>query len=106
MAAEWFYTHGMGQQRLGPVDKEKLKQLATEGQLTRHDLVWTVGLPQWAEAGTVAGLFDGAASPVASAPQASPAPATAVRATAAPIGYYSASGGFPPRAAASLQGHA
>src|SRR5947207_1719954 len=94
MAAEWFYTHGMGQQRLGPVDKEKLKQLASAGELTRQDLVWTVGMPQWTEAGTVAGLFDGVAAPTAPAtsrPAVAPAPmASPVSGAPADIDYRSA----------------
>ena len=114
MAAEWFYTHGMGQQRLGPVDKEKLKQLAAEGGLSRQDLVWTVGMPQWAEAGSVAGLFDGVGAPVASAVAASSAPVpSAMAAPSAPatVDYRNARVaatpvGMPPRALAALQGHA
>ena len=40
-----------------PVAEEQLKQLATSGQLQPNDLVWHEGMSQWAEAGSVKGLF-------------------------------------------------
>lgn len=109
MASEWFYK--CGQQRQGPVSRAALSQLAATGELQPADLVWTVGMSQWATASTLVDLFpatDGNPTSVATAvaPQAdatSPPPAAA---TAAPISYYSPTGGYPPHALAALRGHA
>ena len=101
MAAEWFYTQG--QQRLGPVSREQLRELASNGGIRPADLVWTVGMSQWAAASSVPGLLDGNGSapttPTASAPSAAATPA------ASTIGYYSGPGQLPARAAAALRGH-
>ena len=60
MATQWFYTPGTGQQRVGPLSMEQLKGAAAAGQLQPEHLIWRVGMPQWAAAATVAGLFAGA----------------------------------------------
>lgn len=50
----------------GPVELEVLQQWAREQRLGPNDYVWTEGMPQWAPAGTVPGLF--AAMPGAAPP--------------------------------------
>jgi hypothetical protein len=52
---QWWYAHG-GEQ-LGPVSPADLRQLAANGSLAPTDLVWREGMPQWAPAGRVKGLF-------------------------------------------------
>ena len=52
---QWWYAQG--DQQLGPVSPAELRQLATSGTLTPADLVWREGMPQWAPAAKVKGLF-------------------------------------------------
>jgi len=61
--ATWYYAKG--QTRLGPVSGQQLKELAGSGQLQPGDLVWQAGMPQWAPAANVPGLFGGAVPPIA-----------------------------------------
>ncbi|MFO0930701.1 MAG: DUF4339 domain-containing protein [Gemmataceae bacterium] len=56
MTAEWYYTMA-GQQAAAPASVAELRQLATSGQLLPHDLVWQEGMPNWAPASTIRGLF-------------------------------------------------
>ena len=55
VAEQWYFTHG-GQQQ-GPVDSATLMKLASTGQLIPSDLVWQEGMPQWALASSLQGLF-------------------------------------------------
>src|SRR6266542_3574798 len=77
MADQWYYEAN-GQQ-MGPVEMAELQRLAVSGQLQPTDLVWKVGMHQWAPAGTTRGLFPGAQGrpdlPLPSAPE--PLPRTA-----------------------------
>jgi len=53
----WFYT-ATGE-RLGPVDFDRLRELAATGQLNpRVDLCWTKGMDDWRPAGEIDGLYD------------------------------------------------
>jgi len=45
MAHEWFFARGGVQE--GPVSAERLRELIARGELTREDIVWREGLPQW-----------------------------------------------------------
>jgi hypothetical protein len=87
--AEWYYARN--NQRLGPVSMDQLKQLASTGGLSPTDLVWKDGMPNWAAASTIAGLFPApaaAARPAAVASPAAPAavaPAPAVSAAPAAV---------------------
>ena len=54
-AIEWHYV--VGGERRGPVLSAGLKSLAEHGTLKPSDLVWTEGLPDWAAAGRLTGLF-------------------------------------------------
>jgi len=60
---EWFYMQN-NQQR-GPIPFVQLRELAQRGQLNpQADQVWCQGMPAWASAGQVQGLFpQGASSP-------------------------------------------
>jgi hypothetical protein len=60
MADLWYYTKDGRQQE--PVSAVELKRLATAGTLTSTDLVWKEGMAEWAQAGTVKGLFPSAAA--------------------------------------------
>ncbi len=62
MANEWHYTQN-GQQVETPVSNVQLKQLTLSGQLKPEDLVWREGMPNWAPAGSIKGLFDGIKPP-------------------------------------------
>lgn len=55
MPAEWFYQ--LNGFRRGPVQPGVLRQLAASGEVTPETLIWREGLPQWAKAGSVRGLF-------------------------------------------------
>jgi uncharacterized membrane protein YhaH (DUF805 family) len=53
----WFYT--ANGERLGPLSKESLRELAAAGQLhPRLDLCWTQGMGEWLPAGEIDGLFE------------------------------------------------
>lgn len=70
--ANWYYAKG--QTRLGPISGQDLQGLAASGQLQPGDLVWQAGMPQWAPAGNVPGLFGGAVPPIAVPGYAVPLP--------------------------------
>jgi hypothetical protein len=53
---EWHYTID-GQPAAAPVSSAQLKQLAASGKLKPTDLVWQDGMLEWAQAGSVKGLF-------------------------------------------------
>ena len=53
----------IGQQQYGPVDEDVLRQWIREGRLKPSDQVWTEGWAEWAPAGNVPGLFEGAPPP-------------------------------------------
>lgn len=55
MAEEWYYARGG--EKAGPVTHAELLELARSSGLDRKDVVWAVGMPKWAEAGSVDGLF-------------------------------------------------
>ena len=55
MSEQWYYTKG--RQKVGPISADELKQLAASGQLSRTDLVWTDGMPEWIPAAKRKGLF-------------------------------------------------
>jgi hypothetical protein len=55
MTEEWYYTTG-GQQA-GPVSWDDLRALAAQRKIAPGDHVWKEGMPEWAEARTVAGLI-------------------------------------------------
>lgn len=77
MANEWYYENGGN--RHGPVAPSALKQLADSGDIRPETLVWREGMPQWAQARAVKGLFTGNAPAPPPAPAPSPAPAAAPR---------------------------
>jgi phage shock protein PspC (stress-responsive transcriptional regulator) len=52
---KWFYAQNG--QKSGPVAGAALKQMAMSGQLSVSDLVWREGMPEWAPASKVKGLF-------------------------------------------------
>jgi S1-C subfamily serine protease len=59
--AEWFYTQA-GKQ-CGPVNWPALRYMTGCGQVQPNELVWTQGMPNWAPASTVQGLFTAPGSP-------------------------------------------
>jgi hypothetical protein len=62
MSAEWYLARG-GQQRVGPLTSQQLKQMAASGQITSNDLVWKDGMAQWVPASQVKGLVGGGSGP-------------------------------------------
>ena len=61
------YTVAINGQQQGPYDMTQLQQLVQGGTLTRETLVWTEGMAQWAEAGTLQelmGLFTSVPPPL------------------------------------------
>jgi uncharacterized RDD family membrane protein YckC len=77
---EWFYAKG--EQQIGPVPLQQLRELANAGELRREDLVWTEGRTQWIPAGTIPAIFETA---VAQPPPIAPIP------PGMPINYFSPS---------------
>ena len=55
MPNQWYYIKD-GQQQ-GPVAAERLKELASSGQLLEDDLVWQDGIVDWVAAKSIKGLF-------------------------------------------------
>lgn len=64
--ANW-YCNVRGQQ-IGPVGDDVLQQMSQSGQLQPTDMVWREGMPQWAAAGTVPGLFVAQPAPMLGQP--------------------------------------
>ena len=55
---QWWY--GINGQQHGPVDDEGLRTLVREGKLKPDNLVWNTSMgSQWAQAGSIPGLFPG-----------------------------------------------
>src|SRR5438309_9100797 len=54
---QWFYARG--DQQVGPILGQELRQLAVSGELLPDDLVWRDGMQQWAPAAKIKGLFAG-----------------------------------------------
>jgi Domain of unknown function (DUF4190)/GYF domain 2 len=52
---QWHYARG--DQQFGPCSESKLKLLATTGQLSYDDLLWTEGMQDWVNADLVPGIF-------------------------------------------------
>lgn len=67
---QWFYTKD--DQPQGPVTVERLRELATSGDMHPSDLVWTEGIAQWLPAGEVKTLA-GIVGPIATASPPLPA---------------------------------
>jgi len=61
--SEWYWSKRGSDERNGPIDWERLKELAQEGDLEPDDLVWTKGMNEWKEAGSVEDLEDLFVSP-------------------------------------------
>ena len=58
---QWYYVKN--NERCGPVEPARLKQLADAGEVQRDSLVWRVGMANWVEAEQVQGLFPPPAQP-------------------------------------------
>ncbi|MDY7010858.1 MAG: DUF975 family protein [Planctomycetota bacterium] len=50
----------VGGRQYGPVSEDELRGWIQQGRVRPADMVWTEGMGQWAAAGSVPGLFDGA----------------------------------------------
>ncbi len=46
---EWYYSSG--EQQLGPVDDDTIKELASSGKINRTTMVWCEGMEDWKQAG-------------------------------------------------------
>jgi TM2 domain-containing membrane protein YozV len=68
---QWWFVHN-GQQG-GPVAWAELHERASGMQLRQEDLVWRAGMPQWAPALSIPGLFRSVAGPPP-VPPPTPAP--------------------------------
>jgi len=71
VATEWFYYSG--DQRLGPVGSQQLKDLASKGQLRPDSLIWKEGMTTPQPASRVKGLFEAVVTPPA-LPHPAPSP--------------------------------
>lgn len=93
--SDWYYSKA-GRQA-GPMDRAALAHLVFTGEVAGEDSVWRTGMAAWQPAGVTTELFDAASRPPV-------LPQEAV--TANPIGYYTAAGEMPPRAARLLKKYA
>jgi hypothetical protein len=110
--SEWYYTRA-GQQ-IGPVTSPQLRQAAQSGELSPTDLVWKTGMPEWAPAGKISGLFTSAPGAPDAAPETldlqpsannpSPLSSSQQQPAAAAIGYYNPTAGLSQRVAQNLHG--
>lgn len=66
---QWYYAR-QGQQQ-GPISFDELRGLTTSRRLAADDLVWTDGMADWQNAGSIAALWP--APPTASTASAAPA---------------------------------
>ncbi len=85
-ASSYYYVRN--NERQGPISGTQLVQLASLGQLQPTDLVWTEGMPAWAPANTLEGLYAApapAAAPVPGVPPPPPPASSAVFPAAAPV---------------------
>ena len=58
---EWFYSKG--EQQLGPVNEDKLRELIQQGTINpRADLVWSEGMPEWISPASAGLLSSGVSS--------------------------------------------
>jgi uncharacterized RDD family membrane protein YckC len=64
--ASWYWADGNNQ--IGPISVEQLRQLANSGQVRGETLVWNEGMPNWAQAQSVPGLLLAAAVAVSNNP--------------------------------------
>jgi len=71
MSDQWF-IHSNGEQ-MGPYTGEQLVQYAQQGSVTAETLVWAEGMPEWAPASQVPGLFPAAPAAAAAVVAAKPA---------------------------------
>lgn len=71
MNDQWF-IHSNGEQ-MGPYTGEQLVQYAQQGSVTAETLVWAEGMPEWAPASQVPGLFPAAPAAAAAVVAAKPA---------------------------------
>src|SRR5688572_2677231 len=95
MAGNWRYVRG--NQSVGPLGLEEMRELVDRGELQPEDRVWTDGMPDWEPAGRRTELFPS---------DADAAPAQA-RSVVSAVSYFAPFGGqLPDRAAANLRGHA
>ena len=53
--ALWYYT--IGSEDRDPIPFVELQSLASNGELSPHEQVWTSGMEKWVEAGTIRDLF-------------------------------------------------
>lgn len=83
---QWYY--GQNGVQGGPVSLADMRQLVSNGQLRREDLVWREGMPNWAPAGTIHELFPTGGG--YAAPQPGP------YAAAPPQQAYPPTGAYPP----------
>ena len=87
MSDQWYYSRDG--QRFGPLATEQLHQMAAARQLLPTDLLWKNGMPGWAPAPSVPGLFAADALDVQStaktAPRAAAADVLDHQSTARPI---------------------
>jgi len=65
MAEEWYV--GQGDEVVGPMGVDVLRGMVVSGQLSRDDMLWRDGLPDWIEAGSVAEVFADAVPETAAA---------------------------------------
>ena len=55
MEEAWYYE--AAGERCGPVDRDSLALLSQTGMIERDSLVWTEGMPHWAPAASIKGMF-------------------------------------------------
>jgi hypothetical protein len=62
-SVEWYWSKRGSDEQNGPVDWERLKELAEEGKLEEKDFVWKEGMDEWKRADSIKELGDLVSSP-------------------------------------------
>jgi len=52
----WYYIHPAHQEPIGPIAGEQLRAMAAENKISKRTLVWTEGMDNWQELGSLAQL--------------------------------------------------
>lgn len=87
MAEEWYYLKG--DQQIGPIAREAMREAAMRGEVTGETYVWSEGMDQWSLAREVPGLLPaGGATPAYPGQAVQPPQPPQAWPTQAPHGQY------------------
>lgn len=92
-AMQWYYAKNGVQ--MGPIGIDEMKAKLASGEISRADMVWREGMPDWRKAGEVQELASGPVAPQQAVPQISPGPSNSPYSPPIAAPNYSAGGVIP-----------